>query len=168
MLSDQLVAAVLDAPTAKLELRVPLSWSGRPTTVRAELGVHNTHGLPLRAGLQVVRDKPWKVTVYLMLYGTHLRRLDVNGSHRNRTDGQDWNYATHKHKFSEERQDAVAYTPEGMPAVPFTYVSDDHYRRVWEAFCVECGIRFGGAYAWQASPPLISPNMGGSSVGGAP
>ena len=87
MVTDQVVAAVVDVATSKLELRVPLTWTRRPTTSRAEAAVHNAHGLPLRSGLQVIIDKPWKVTAYLMLHGTQIRRLDVNGSHRNRTDG---------------------------------------------------------------------------------
>jgi len=37
VLTDQVAAAVLDAETARLELRVPLVWVGRPTTVRAEV-----------------------------------------------------------------------------------------------------------------------------------
>jgi hypothetical protein len=99
--ADQVVAAIMDAPTAKLELRVPLVWSMRDTTVRAEGAVHNAHGLPLRLGMQILLDKPWKVSVYLMIYGSHVRRLDVNGSHRNRTDGERWVRRTHKHRFSE-------------------------------------------------------------------
>ncbi|MGH9216878.1 MAG: hypothetical protein ACRDZS_11520 [Acidimicrobiales bacterium] len=46
-----------------------------------------------------------------MIYGQHIRRLDVNGSHRNRTgDREEWVERTHKHKFSEQHQDTVAYT----------------------------------------------------------
>ena len=41
-------------------------------------------------------------TAYLMNYGQHLRRLDVNGSHGNRTgDREVWNERSHKHTFSQ-------------------------------------------------------------------
>jgi len=82
--TDQQVAAVLD-PSAGLALQVPVKWKDRPSTVRAEMAVHNVHVLPLLVGMQVIKDKPWKPTVYLMLEHEHLRRLDVNGSHANRT-----------------------------------------------------------------------------------
>jgi hypothetical protein len=166
MVTDQMVAAVLDVTASKLELRVPLTWTHRATTHRAEAAVHNAHGLPLRLGLQIIADKPWKVTAYLMLHGTQIRRLDVNGSHRNRTDGQVWRSQTHKHRFSEAHQDAEAYSPSDIPAVPFQNVSDEDYRQVLEAFCGECRIILGGSYVWQ--PPrgnLQKPDIQGE--GGA-
>jgi hypothetical protein len=166
VLTDQVAAAVLDAATAKLELRVPLVWVSHPTTVRAEVVLHNAHGLPVRLGMQIIRDKPWKITVYLMIYGEHVRRLDVNGSHRNRTDGEVWTHRTHKHRFSEAHQDAEAYAPSNIPAVSFQNVSGEDYRRVLEAFCDECGITLGGTYAWQA-PSLGPPAAGGLGSGGA-
>ena len=52
----------------------------RATSVRAHMGVHNSHGLPLILGVQVLTLKPWKLTAYLMIYGQHIRRLDVNGT----------------------------------------------------------------------------------------
>jgi hypothetical protein len=78
---DDLAALLLDA-SARLELRVPMRWECRATSVRAHMGVHNSHGLPLILGVQVLTLKPWKLTAYLMIYGQHIRRLDVNGSHR--------------------------------------------------------------------------------------
>lgn len=165
LLTDQVAAAVLDAATARLELRVPLTWTARSTTVRADVAVHNTHGLPVRLGVQILRDKPWKITVYLMIHGEHLRRLDVNGSHRNRTDGEAWVHQTHKHVFSEAHHDAVAYTPDGIPPIAIQNVSDEDYRQVVEAFCEECGITLGGTYAWQA-PDLGSPAPRAGSGGG--
>ena len=96
-----------------------MRWETRATTVRAQMGVHNAHSLPLLLGVQVLIPKPWKLTAYLMIYGQHLRRLDVNSSHSNRTgDHEVWNERTHKHTFSDQDQDAVAYTPGDIPAVP--------------------------------------------------
>ncbi len=83
-MDDELTALIL-GETARLELRVPMRWEIRAAAVRAQTGVHNAHGLPLLLGVQVLIPKPWKLTAYLMIYGQHLRRLDVNGSHGNRT-----------------------------------------------------------------------------------
>jgi hypothetical protein len=71
---------------------------------------------------------------YLMIYGQHLRRLDVNGSHGNRTgDREVWNERTHKHTFSEQDQDTLAYTPGDIPAVPTA--------KSWETITVELSRR---------------------------
>jgi hypothetical protein len=125
---NNLAALILDE-TARLELRVPMRWEIRATVVRAQMGVHNAHGLPLLLSVQVLTPKPWKLTAYLMIYNKQLRRLDVNGSHRNRTaDREEWIERTHKHMFSEQHQDTVAYTPDDIPAVPTASVVGEHYR----------------------------------------
>jgi hypothetical protein len=72
-------AGIFD-PSARLELRVPVVWAPVGTTVRARMGLHNAHALPLKLHAQVLILKPWKPTVFLMLQNVHLRRLDVNGS----------------------------------------------------------------------------------------
>lgn len=82
-----------------------------------------------------------------LIYNQHLRRLDVNGSHRNRTgDREEWTERTHR--FSEEHQDTVAYTPDDIPTVPAAGVVGEHYRRVFEAFCGEQAIKLTGEYCW--------------------
>jgi len=126
-----------------------MRWESRATSVRAHMGVHNSHGLPLILGVQVLTLKPWKLTAYLMIYGQHVRRLDVNGSHRNRTDDrEEWVERTHKHRFSEVHQDTVAYTPDDIPPVPTADVVGEHYRRAFEAFCEEQAITLTGEYRW--------------------
>jgi hypothetical protein len=125
---DNNLASLILGETARLELRVPMRWETRATAVRAQRGVHNAHALPLLLGVQVLVRKPWRLTVYLMIHGQHLRRLDVNGSHGNRTgDREVWNERTHKHTFSEQHQDTVAYTPGDIPAVPTANVMGEHY-----------------------------------------
>ena len=52
-LDDNLAALVL-GETAGLELRVPMRWERRVTTVRAQMGVHNVYDLPLLLGVQVL------------------------------------------------------------------------------------------------------------------
>lgn len=98
---DQVVAAILDE-SAGLALQVPVTWKDRPGAVRTQMAVHNAHALQLFVGMQVTRDRPWKPTVYLMHENEHLRRLDINGSHTNRTaDLEKWRSRTHKHRWSE-------------------------------------------------------------------
>lgn len=152
--TDQLVTAVLD-PSAGLALQVPVKWKDRPAAVRAQMVVHNAHALPLFVGMQVMKDNPWKPTVYLMYENEHLRRLDVNGSHTNRTpDREQWRQRTHKHRWTEEHRDAVAYTPTDIPSVPFDGVTASHLREVFEAFLGECQIEMRGAYSW--SDPILT------------
>jgi hypothetical protein len=119
------------------------------------MAVHSAHALPLFVGMQVTKDRPWKPTVYLMCENEHLRRLDVNGTHTNRTtDRERWRQSTHKHVWSEAHHDAVAYTPADIPAVPFTDVTGSQLRDVFEAFLRECQIEMRGAYRW--SDPILT------------
>lgn len=90
--SDPVVEAVFD-PSARLMLQVPVRWKDRPGTVRAEMAVSNVRAMPLLVGMQVTKAKPWKPTVYLMLENEQLRRLDINGSHTNRTPRGSSGYA---------------------------------------------------------------------------
>ncbi|MGH3700229.1 MAG: hypothetical protein ACRDQY_12290 [Pseudonocardiaceae bacterium] len=146
---DNNLAALALGETTGLELRVPMRWETRATAIRAQMGVHNAHDLPLLLGVQVLILKPWKLTAYLMIYGQHLRRLDVNGSHGNRTgDREVWTERTHKHTFSEQHQDTVAYTPGDIPAVPTANIMGDHDRGAFEAFCAEQAIKLTGEYRW--------------------
>jgi hypothetical protein len=59
---DNNLAALVLGETAGLELRVPMRWEMRATTVRAQMGVHNAYDLPLFLGVQVLIPKPWKLT----------------------------------------------------------------------------------------------------------
>lgn len=157
--SDPVVGAVFD-PAAGLALQVPVTWKDRPGTVRAEMALSNVRALPLLVGMQVTKDKPWKPTVYLMLENEQLRRLDVNGSHTNRTPPRErWVHQTHKHVWTEAHRDAVAYTPSDIPAVVPGNVTGEQLREVFEAFLAECGIETRGAYRW-SDPTLTSSATG--------
>jgi hypothetical protein len=151
--TDQVVAAIMDE-SAGLALQVPVKWNDRAAAVRAQMAVHNVHAMPLFVGMQVTKDRPWKPTAYLMLENEQLRRLDINATHSNRMGDQErWVRRTHKHRWSETFHDAEAYTPSDVPAVPYTNVTGDHLRGVFEAFLRECRIETRGAYRW-SDPPL--------------
>jgi hypothetical protein len=145
---DRLAASVLD-PEAGLALLVPVRWRDKVATVRAQMAVHNDQGLPLYVSMQVTKDRPWKPTAYLMHESDQLRRLDVNGSHLNRTpDRERWTRRTHKHAWSEANRDARAYTPDDIPDLPVETFALDSLRVIFEAFLAECHIVTGGAYVW--------------------
>jgi hypothetical protein len=157
--NDPLVEAVFDR-AAQLALQVPVVWRDRPGTVRAEMAVSNVRALPLLVGMQVTKAKPWKPTVYLMLENEQLRRLDINGSHTNRTPPLErWVHRTHKHVWSEAHRDAVAYTPNDIPHVVMSDVTGKQLREIFEAFLAECGIATRGAYRW-SDPALGSDTTG--------
>jgi hypothetical protein len=157
--SDPVVEAVLD-PSARLALQVPVRWKDRPGTARAEMAVSNVRALPLLVGMQVTKAKPWKPTVYLMLENEQLRRLDINGSHTNRTPPRErWVHRTHKHMWSEAHHDAVAYRPSDIPAVALGDMTGEHLREIFEGFLAECHIEPRGAYRW-SDPTLTSSTTG--------
>ena len=139
----------------RLELRVPVVWVLVGSTVRAQMGLHNAHALPLKLYAQILVQKPWKMTIFLMLQDVHLGRLDVNGSHGNRIGAREvWVERTHKHRWCESHGDAEAYTPDDIPPVPLTSVTGEHYRQVFEAFCGECRIELADGYQW--SEPMLA------------
>jgi hypothetical protein len=160
---DRLVASALD-PGAGLALLVPVRWQDKVATVRAQMAVHNNHGLRLYVGMQITKDRPWKPTTYLMHEVDQLRRLDVNGSHLNRTpDRERWTRRTHKHAWSETNQDAWAYTPDDVPEVPVDTFVLDSLRLIFEAFLAECHIVTGGAYVWR--DPDLAPRATQTRLG---
>lgn len=117
------------------------------------MSVHNSYGLPLMLGVQVLPRKPWRLTSYLMIYNVQLRRLDINGSHKNQSpDREVWQERTHKHRWSERAGDTVAYTPDDIPVIPEANQLPEHYRGGFEAFCGELGVGLAGDYTW-VDPP---------------
>ena len=119
---DDDLAALLLEVSARLELRVPMRWECRATSVRAHMGVHNSHGLPLILGAGAHPQAVEADRLPDDLRAAH-PSLDVNGSHRNRTRGrEEWVERTHKHWFSEAHQDTVAYIPDDIPGSPGTDV----------------------------------------------
>lgn len=159
--TDELAALVLD-PAAHLELRVPMTWIVRSVaSVRAEMAVHNAHGLPVKLGVQLLPRKPWRLTAYLMIYNQQLRRLDVNASHSNPgPGGETWDEQTHKHRWSEQWANRYAYTPDDIPVIPQAGGTSEHYRGAFEAFCGESGVALTGEYVW-SDPPSWSASQGG-------
>lgn len=123
-----------------------LKWEpGSAGWVRAVVAVDNSHGLPLRLNLQVSTRLPGAYSYSLLNGGQTLRRLDVRGSHANNgACGSDerWVRRTHKHHYTDEHGDRCAYTPTDLPDTPggLGTVAPGEYRRLFEAFCVECGI----------------------------
>ena len=135
-IDDDLAALLLDA-SARLELRVRMRWECRATSVRAHMGVHNSHGLPLILGAGAHPQAVEADRLPDDLRAAH-PSLDVNGSHRNRTGGrEEWVERTHKHWFSEAHQDTVAYIPDDIPSLH----QASRHAATWTRHRTSCGYK---------------------------
>lgn len=92
--------------------------------------------------MHVSRRRPWHYSLVLLWAKRPIKRLDVRGSHTNQCDGsgERWTAQTHKHPFTDRYELAQAYTPDDLPDTPGRELERDEHRRVFEAFCGECGI----------------------------
>lgn len=138
---------------------MPTKIEGR---VRVEAAVDDVFELMIR----LCPDKPWSPTCVLLhkVTGTNVRRLDVRGTHRDRTGGEEWINRTHKHRWSVARGDRDVYTPDDIrhdPAIPDTLAMKDladEYRQVFEDFAAECLIDLAAGYFWNHPPyPELDP-----------
>lgn len=99
---------------------------------------------------------PWRPH-FVLLWGNramgtepvNLRRLDVLDNHDN-PDGTRWRRQTHKHLWSAEDGNDVAYTPTDIPLTE--PVGSPPYGDIFEAFCAEVGVEFGPDYKWKDPP----------------
>jgi hypothetical protein len=101
----------------------------------------------LRLVMAVNTSLPGKYTILLLRGEQVLRRLDVRGSHRNPTaaSGAHWSGETHKHRWTDDFADKVAYAPADITtADPF---DRSEYEATFRAFCAECSIAFSGAWS---------------------
>lgn len=140
----------------------------RPAEARFSVAVFNSAEATLTLRGRLLVDRPWR-SHWLLTWGNKgakqtvesLRRLDLRDAHTN-PDGETWDDATHKHRWSASAGDAWAYTPTDIPHAPdIDPDTPDDYRAVFEAFAAECGITLGPDYKWSdpdlrpsAAPPL--------------
>ncbi|MDQ3577722.1 MAG: hypothetical protein M3443_09030 [Actinomycetota bacterium] len=101
-------------------------------------------------------DKPWEHTSILLhvTSGKNVRRLDLRGSHVDRSTGEQWINRTHKHRWSEADGNKSVYMPDDIrhvadvPLISSMKDLADEYREVFEDFTKECLIDLGPAYIW--------------------
>ena len=105
----------------------------------------------LRLNMAVSLRRPEKYTIAYLRGDQTIRRLDVRGSHSNPSSasGERWILSTHKHRWSNEHADQVAYSPPDIATKE--ELESGEYERVFNEFCGECRIRFTGN--WE-HPPL--------------
>lgn len=96
--------------------------------------------------------------------GANVRRLDIRGTHLDRSGGEQWINQTHKHRWSEENENRDVYTPIdirhhlGIPVVNGMKDLADEYQRVFEDFAGECRIALATGYIWK-HPPYPEPDQ---------
>lgn len=166
-LNDELAAAILSGQVGAV-LNRGLAWSplnlrrnGVPTKIEGK-GRIDCASLrdPFDFVVRLKPDKPWEHTCILrhVPSGRNVRRLDLRGTHRDRSSGEEWINRTHKHRWSEADGDKSVYTPDDIchkPSVPYvTSMNDlaDEYRQVFEDFTKECLINLGPTYIWTHPP----------------
>ena len=105
---------------------------------KCELNVENDLKVNLKAYINVNMEETSLQSFSLILSNAYcIRRLDVNGSHRNRhSDDNLWQITSHKHKWTDACRDSYAYTPDEVVGKKV----DDNFR----LFCKECNIQFKG------------------------
>jgi hypothetical protein len=75
-----------------------------------------------------------KYTFVLLWNNVRVRALCVNGSHRNNhANTESWVCRTHKHRWTDNCHDRLAYTP--------TDITASDLQGQFVQFCQECGIR---------------------------
>lgn len=87
-----------------------------------------------------VEAAPSEPCLQYLMGGVAVRRLDVNGDHR------DWVNRTHKHTYQASGQDS-AYLPDDIPDVPLgPTVASGTYRKIFDAFAAECFVALPSGY----------------------
>jgi hypothetical protein len=160
LIDDLSVTKVIDEPVV---WEVTRTRNQRPAEVRMKVTVENSLSERLVLDGRITLEFPWR-SHWVLTWGSKshherpetIRRLDLRDKHRN-PDGQAWGRETHKHLWSVEHGNSVAYTPIDIPHDPAVPpVRPDDYRAIFEAFAHEVNIDFGSEYIWQ-DPPLDTP-----------
>ena len=161
-LTDREVQRLIDDPKVNKVISEPVQWSvtrarnDRPLEVRTKVAVVNSMGERLFLDGRILVERPWQ-SHWALTWGskTHhehpetIRRLDLRDDHRN-PDGIVWDRKTHKHLWSVEDGNSVAYTPQDIRHDAATPpVTGDDYRAIFEDFARETHIRFAPDYVWE-------------------
>lgn len=144
-LSEHAIRRLLESPTV---VRARIVWRDTGPRVRMRAPVDNEPGEALEVEMHVSRQIRWSYNIVLLWADRPIKRLDVRQSHRNVCDGSGrrWRWQTHKHAYSDRYEMAQAYDPRDIPPTPDHNLQPDEYRRVFEAFCQECGIRLDSSW----------------------
>jgi hypothetical protein len=167
-MTDALAEKILSG-TVGGALNTPLVWKQKNVPRKTSAAVHVEASAPIKIDLscrlelrvRIGLDLPWDYSL-LLLHPTGkacLRRLDIRGTHRDRSAGEDYLNRTHKHKWSVATGNGEVYAPDDIrhapdPIANATLASmDEEYDRVVRDFIAECKMTIGGNYAWV--PPTL-------------
>lgn len=150
-------------------LNAPLVWKQKNAPRRRSAPIHVEACAPVRTDLscklelrlRIACDVPWEYTLILLhpTDGTNVRRLDIRGTHIDRSTGEEYLQRTHKHKWSTATGNNEVYEPDDIrhtpgPILGATAASmDEEYDRVLRDFITECKMTVGGGYVWV--PPTL-------------
>ncbi|MEU8711645.1 hypothetical protein [Streptomyces sp. NPDC048663] len=150
-------------------LNTPLAWKQKNAPRSAHKPVHIEAWAPLKTDLscrlelrmRIGLDVLWEYSLLVLHPAdkTCLKRLDVRGTHLDRSTGEDYLNRTHKHKWSRARGNRDVYAPDDIRHTPEPIFGatlesmDEEYDRVVRDFITECKMTVGGSYAWV--PPTI-------------
>lgn len=88
-----------------------------------------------------VEQAPSEPSLQYLVGGVSVRRLDVNGDHR------EWVNRTHKHRYEPHTGREDAYLPTDIPNVPLgPTVAPGTYKMVFAAFAAECHVALDDGY----------------------
>jgi hypothetical protein len=167
-LTDALADKILSG-TVGGALNTPLTWKQKNRPRRTSAAIHVEASAPIKVDLscrlelrmRIGLDKPWDYSLLLLhlVDGSCVRRLDIRGTHIDRSSGEEYLNRTHKHRWSRARGNKDVYAPNDIrhapdPILGATVASmDEEYDRVVRDFIAECKMTVGGGYVWV--PPTL-------------
>ncbi|MFS8104837.1 hypothetical protein LFM09_47825 [Lentzea alba] len=135
LVTAEALAALLSAPS-KSRAVGQLSWTSKKPHIHEGKIEVRTDIADCPVGylrIYYVDPRPAEVGVQFIVNDAPVRRLDLNGSHK------DWVHTTHKHRYLPATGREDAYIPNDIPAVPLLpTVAPGTHRAVFEAFAQEC------------------------------
>lgn len=159
-------AAVIQAMStsnARLSVTSPIRWKPKDSALEFQISLRNDFGQPLILGAVVLLSGKGSVWVRNDLDRTsHVARLCLRGSHRNKRPGNRlrWEKRSHLHRWNTVDKDALATDPVSPPWPPENWSEDRHsplspavVKRAVYVFCRMHGIDFADDY-WVDSPEL--------------
>jgi hypothetical protein len=145
LVTDQALSALL-SEAAQAQTEGVITWTARKPHIREGKIVVRTalSDCPLgHLRVYYVDPRPSEISCQYLVNGAPVRRLDVNGSHRDVVN------VTHKHTYVPALGTESFYYPSDIPVVPLgPTVAPGTCRAVFEAFAAECFILLNDGY-WE-------------------
>lgn len=115
-----------------------VEWRHGDRDVQATVRVGNTQGQHIELRMRASYAVPDRLHVMLVWRQTSIRRLDVRDDGHTNPNGTSLE-PTHKHRWTDQHGDGVAYNPSDLPPTD-NVVAPEDYRPIVEAFCREVNV----------------------------